>query len=189
MRIAFILYDGVTLLDFAGAYDPLSRLKTMGFLPELAYDACAFTQSVRTHEGLALQPDKIKNDLSAYDYLFIPGGDGIGRLLADADFLSWIKNTRQEAYITAVCGGSLLLGAAGYLKDRKAATHPALRQYLAKFAQVSDARIVEDGRVITGGGVTAAIDVGLYIAEKIAGKEIRQKIQKQMDYTAYPNIQ
>jgi cyclohexyl-isocyanide hydratase len=86
----------------------------------------------------------------------------------------------------SVCGGSLVLGAAGYLKEKNATTHPALMQYLSNFTEkVCENRIVDDGNVITARGVTSSIDLGLYICEKIAGLDVREKIQKQMDYWDY----
>ena len=88
--------------------------------------------------------------------------------------------------MVAVCGGSLLLGAAGMLRTKKATTHPGLSaplQHLAR--EVSPDRIVDEGTVITAGGVTSAIDLGLYLCEKIAGKDVREKIWKQMDYRNY----
>ena len=186
MKFAFIAYDGMTLLDFAGAYDPVTRLATMGFLPDLVYDVCSTNPAAVSFEGLQVlcsQPDS----LVEYDYIFIPGGNGVGRLIGDPSFLRWIKSVRSDAVMTAVCGGSLVLGAAGFLQGKRAATHPALTAYLAKFTpQVSGERVVEDGRVITARGVTSAIDLGLYLCEKIAGREAREKIQAQMDYAGYP---
>lgn len=189
MRFAFILYDGITLLDFAGVYDPVTRLKSMGISDDLSYDVCAMKEDILTFEGLHIQPDKTRNDLSEYDYVFLPGGYGVAQLLGDKAFLQWIKSVKPGANLAAVCGGSLVLGAAGYLQGKRATTHPALMEYLKKFTdQAANDRIVEDGNVITARGVTSAIDLGLYLAEKLAGRDARQKIQKQMDYTAYPHV-
>ena len=186
MKFAFIIYDGMTLLDFAGTYDPVTRLKTMGFMPDFEYDVCAFKETVRSFEGIELKAGKTQNDLRCYDYIFIPGGNGIAELLRDKAFLLWISTVSPSAILTAVCGGSLILGAAGFLKGRKATTHPNLVQYLKKFTDIiPDSRIVDDGKLITAGGVTSSIDLGLYLCEKIAGKESREKIQRQMDYLAY----
>lgn len=186
MKIAFIVYDDLTLLDFAGAYDPITRLKTMGFKNDLEYDVCALKEKVKAFEGIEIIPDKINNDLTVYDYIFIPGGNGIMKLISDSGFLQWIRNISENAVMTSVCGGSLILGMAGFLKGKKATTHPSLMMYMDKFTdKKSDSRIVEDKNVITARGVTSAIDLGLYICEKIAGTDIREKIQKQMDYSAY----
>lgn len=186
MRFAFIVYDGLTLLDFAGVYDPVTRLKTMGFVEKLDYSVCAMKPTVRTIEGLHITADQVEGRLGGYDYIFIPGGNGVSALIADMAFMRWIKSAAAHTVMTAVCGGSLVLGAAGFLKEKRATTHPALMQYLARFTEKScEDRIVDEGSVITARGVTSAIDLGLYLCEKIAGKEVREKIQKQMDYSAY----
>lgn len=186
MNIAFIVYDDLTLLDFAGAFDPVTRLKSMGFISDLEYDVCAIEDKIRAFEGIEIIPDKVGNDLSEYDYVFVPGGSGVMKLISDSRFLSWIHTVSAKTMMVSVCGGSLVLGVAGFLKGKKATTHSSLMMYLKKFTEhVSDSRIVEDGKVITARGVTSAIDLGLYLCEKIAGVEAREKIQKQMDYLAY----
>ncbi len=186
IRIAFVLYDGVTLLDFAGVYDPVTRLKTMGFVKELVYDVCAQKERIRSFEGIGLLPDTINGDLSSYDYVIFPGGNGIRNLMSDRRFLDWISIKNTTTVIAAVCGGAMLIGATGILRDKRATTHPELQGFLENFAKtVSTDRVVEDRNVITAGGVTAAIDMGLFICEKIAGREIREKIRIQMDYPYY----
>ena len=186
MKFAFIVYDGLTLLDFAGVYDPVTRLKTMGFMETFEYSVCAMKPTVRTIEGLQISVEQVEGRLGGYDYIFIPGGNGVSALLGDMAFMRWIKSAASHTVMTAVCGGTLVLGAAGYLKEKRATTHPSLMQYLARFTERScEDRIVDEGSVITARGVTSAIDLGLYLCEKIAGKEVRKKIQTQMDYGAY----
>lgn len=187
MKVAFILYDGFTLLDFAGFYDAVTRLKTMGFVNDLEYSVCARKAEVTSFEGAVLRPDSADGDLKTYDLIFIPGGNGIRNLLGDEAFLGWLKSVSPAALKTAVCGGTLALGAAGFLKGRKATSHPNHLQLLKKFTDsVSGDRVVDDGDIITAGGVTSAIDLGLYVCEKIAGRQARESIQKQMDYHGYP---
>lgn len=186
MKIAFVLYDDMTLLDFAGVYDPITRLKTMGFLDGLVCDVCAQKGKIRSFEGIELVPPMVDNDLSSYDYVVLPGGDGIRELMTDRKFLDWISISNDTTIIAAVCGGALLVGATGKLRDKTATTHPELQGPLKHFAkEVSRERIVEDLNIITAGGVTSAIDMGLYICEKIAGRKVREKIQAQMDYPYY----
>ena len=186
MKIAFVVYDNLTLLDFAGAYDPLTRLKTMRFVPDLTYDICSRTGDVRSSEGARLKVDRATPDLSEYDYVIVPGGDGIQLLMKDPEFLRWIAVASGRTTVAALCGGSLLLGAAGMLKGKRATTHPHFAGFLKHFAgEVLPDRIVDDGNIITAGGVTAGIDLGLYLCETIAGPEVRKKIAAQMDYTGY----
>ena len=107
-------------------------------------------------------------------------------LFGDKAFMGWIKSVSQSATLTAVCGGTLVLGTAGFLSGKRATTHPALMPYLIRLTQFPlDERIVDEGNVITARGVTSAIDLGLYLCEKIAGKEAREKIQQQMDDHTY----
>lgn len=186
MKIAFVVYDNLTLLDFAGAYDPLTRLKTMGFVPDLTYDICSRTGDVRSSEGARLAADRSVPDLSEYDYVIVPGGDGIQQLMKDLEFLRWIAGASPGTTVAALCGGSLLVGAAGMLKGKRATTHPQLAEYLKHFAgEVLPDRIVDEGNIITAGGVTAGIDLGLYLCERIAGQDVRETIAAQMDYTGY----
>lgn len=143
--------------------------------------------TVRSSEGLLIQADQVGCDLAEFDYVLIPGGNGIRDVMKDRVFLTWMTRRSEKTVLAAVCGGSLLLGAAGLLRDRRATTHPELHGVLGHFArEVSTDRIVEDGHIITAGGVTAAIDLGLYLCEKIGGLPVREQIQKQMDYRNYP---
>lgn len=186
MKIAFVIYDGITLLDFAGVFDPVTRLKSMGFIPDLQWDLCARKETIRSSEGIVLTPDRVGGSLAEYDYVIVPGGDGIKELMRDTAFLNWIGAPANTTTMAALCGGSLLLGAAGLLRGKRATTHPDLAGFLKNFAgRVVPDRIVDEGNVITAGGVTAGIDLGLYLCGKIAGDDVREKIRKQMDYRNY----
>lgn len=183
MRMAFVIYDGMTALDFIGAYDPLTRLHTMRLLPGVAWNVCATTATVRDGAGLRFVPDTVGQPLTGYDLVYVPGGFGTRNLVNDAAFVEWIKTAAETPLLTSVCTGSLLLGAAGLLKDVRATTHPSAYEDLRPFCrEVMDQRIVDEGRIVTGRGVTSAIDLGLYLVEKLAGSQIRQRIQVQMDY-------
>jgi transcriptional regulator GlxA family with amidase domain len=186
MKIGFIIFDGMTTLDFAGAYDPVTRLKTMGFMPDLEYDVCSNKDSVTSFEGLKLNPDKVHNDLSNYDFIILPGGNGISQLIKDEAFISWFKSMSEKTVKVSICGGSILLGIAGFLRGKRATTHLTLLKFLEKFTdKPSTDRIVDEGDIITARGVTSSIDLGLYLCQKITSKDTRRKIQEQMDYRAY----
>ena len=145
MKIAFVIYDGLTLLDFAGVYDPLTRLATMNFLDNLHWDVCAQKEKVQSSEGAVLVPERVNNNLAEYDNVIIPGGDGIKDLMQDKTFLRWIAVQSDTTIVAAVCGGSLLLGAAGVLRTKKATTHPNLMGVLQHFArEVVPDRIVDE---------------------------------------------
>ncbi len=181
--MAFVIYDGMTALDFIGAYDPLTRLHTMRLLPGVSWNVCAITATVRDGAGLEFVPDTVGHPLTGYDLVFVPGGFDTRNLVNDAAFVEWIKTAAETPLLTSVCTGSLLLGAAGLLKDVRATTHPTAYEDLRPFCrEVMDERIVDEGRIVTGRGVTSAIDLGLYLVEKLAGRQIRQRVQVQMDY-------
>ena len=123
MKIAFIIFNDLTTLDFIGVYDPLTRIKTMGFSDSFEFDVCSFTDGVISVEGLEIVPAKVRNDLSKYDYVIIPGGKGVFELIQNQGFLEWVNIISESTIICTVCYASLLLGAIGKLKSKKATTH------------------------------------------------------------------
>ena len=183
MQIAYILYDGITLLDFIGIYDPISRLKSMDFLPDLSWDICAPSKSVQDSFGLEVGVNQVASDLSGYDMIIIPGGFGSRVLAEDATFVKWLQTAEKVPFKVSICTGSLLLGAAGFLKDKKATTHFSEYENLERYcsAVIKD-RIVEDTGVITAGAVAASLDLGLYLCEKLAGTEAKEQIRARMNY-------
>jgi len=186
MKAALILFNNVTALDFVGFYDPFTRLKSMGFLKELVWDICAYSRRVHDDRRIGFTVGKVKPDLSEYDMIFIPGGFGARQHVNDKEFIEWIKGASNVKLKVSVSTGSLILGAAGFLEGKKATTHPALYSVLEKYCgEVVKERIVTDRNTITAGGVTASIDLGLYVCELLAGKEIREKIQEQIDFPYY----
>ena len=186
MKAAFVVFDQMTSLDFIGIYDPLTRLKTMDILPEFSWNICSVTETVTDDRNLVIQPDRVGQSLFPYDVLVVPGGYGTRALYRNPEFVDWIKTARQVELKVSVCTGALLLGAAGFLKNKRATTHPGVLEELKGLcSEVVQSRIVDEGDVITGGGVTAGIDVGLYVVERIAGVAAREKIAKQMDYPYY----
>jgi len=183
MKIAYVFFNDITWLDFVGIYDPVSRLKKLDYLPGLSWDFCAYTLSVADHYGLSFKPQFIDTTLAGYDVLIVPGGYGTRTLAQDKGFIQWLKTAEKVPLKTSICTGSLLLGAAGFLKDKKATTHFSEYEVLGQFCrEVSHDRIVDDGDVITAGAVTSSIDLGLYLCEKWAGKAAAEDIRKRMDY-------
>jgi cyclohexyl-isocyanide hydratase len=123
-RVAFLVFDRMTTLDFLGVFDPLTRLRTMGFWPELAWDICALRPVVTDIAGLRLLPDRVGNPLDSYDLLVVPGGLGTRELEHDRTFIEWLQTSEPVPLKVSVCTGSVLLGAAGFLRGRAATTHP-----------------------------------------------------------------
>ncbi|SRR5579885_961330 len=183
MDIAFVIYNGMTALDFIGMYDPVTRLKTMGFMSDLRWDICAYTPEVRGGTGLLFTPTRVGTSLHDYTIVFIPGGFGTRKLVNDQEFIAWIKTAAPCLLKASVCTGALLWGAAGFLQGKKATTHPTAFSDLQPYcAQVLDQRIVDEGDIITARGVTSALDLGLYLCEMLAGHEVKEQIRLQMDY-------
>ncbi|MBD2539738.1 DJ-1/PfpI family protein [Coleofasciculus sp. FACHB-SPT36] len=183
MKVAFIVYTGMTALDFIGVYDPVTRLKTMNFISDLEWDICAHSQEVSDNAGLRFTPIKVGESLQPYDMIIVPGGIGTRNLVDNPELMTWLKTSATCKFKVSVCTGSLLLGAAGFLQGKTATSHPNAFQDLQKYCKsVVNKRVFDEGDVITARGVTSAIDLGLYLCEKFAGYEIKEKIRQQMDY-------
>lgn len=185
MRIAFVLYDGLTALDFVGAFDPITRVRTMGFRDDVEWDLWGLDESVTATGGLTFETTAVDEPLGEYDLVFVPGG--IGTSLPDADHpvVSRLQDAADCRYKASVCTGALLLAAAGFLDGRQATTHPSAYDALSKRAIVTERRVVHDGSVVTGHGVSAALDVGLFLSERLTDAETRERIATQMDYPYY----
>lgn len=184
MNIGFCAYDGMTLLDFVGAYDPITRLDRMGFV-SLDWDVCAQTETV-TANRVRIDVDRIDPFLGDFDLVFVPGGYPSRDLRHDESFLDWLETASSCDYLTSVCTGALLLGAAGFLEGKRATTHPTEFDTLAEYATVVDDRVVHDGAVITGRGVSSALDLGLYVVQHLTDRSTRIEIATQMDYPYEP---
>ena len=183
MKTAFILFDQLTALDFVCLYDPLTRLRSMQVMPAFTWSLCAFTKDVCDDKGLRFSPDVVAEPLDEYDLIVVPGGFGTHPLQHDEAFLDWLRTAEAAPLKVSVCTGAILLGAAGFLKGKRATTHPNSFDELAPYcAKVVDQRIVDEGDVVTARGVTSAIDLGLYLVERLAGETARARIAKQMDY-------
>jgi transcriptional regulator GlxA family with amidase domain len=183
IRIVFALFPGVTQLDFTGPHQVFSRLPGAEVI-------------LASREGGAIETDGITfaglrrlRDIERCDIICVPGGFGTtDNAIADAEFLRELRRLASGArYITSVCTGSLALGAAGLLQGKRAACHWAWRDLLTAFGAIPDpGRVVRDGNVVTGGGVTAGIDFALTLVAEIAGPETAQAIQLGIEYAPAP---
>lgn len=178
MKLAFVLYDNLTMLDFIGFYDPLTRLKK--FLPNLQLTTCALKSEIKDSFGLQLKPQVVGESLYGYDGVFFPGGLGTRVLMNDDIFISWIKSSKNAKLKISVGSGALLLGAAGFLKDKKATTSSSCFELLKPFCkEVADEQIVEDDGIITSG---VSCSLGLYFCEKFTDTKTKQQIAKEMNF-------
>ena len=186
LTIGFLLFPRLTQLDFTGPFEVLSRLP--GAAVRTIWKQAG---PVRSDTGLTMLADTAMADCPQLDLICIPGGPGVAPLMEDEEVLGFLRAQAPGAqWVTSVCTGALVLGAAGLLRGRRATTHWASHDFLAPLGAVPvQARVVRDGRLVTGGGVTAGIDFALTIVAEIAGPETAQAIQLQIEYAPAPPFQ
>lgn len=183
MKAAFVVFDRMTSLDFIGFYDPVTRLKSMQIMADFEWRLCSMTQHVVDDRGLRLEADAVAEPLGSYDMLFVPGGFGTRNLQHDRSFVDWLKTAKPVQLKMSVCTGALLLGAADFLRGRRATTHPGAYRELEPYCgAVVHERVVDEGNIITARGVSSAIDLGLHLVQRLAGADARARIAAQMDY-------
>lgn len=182
--IVFAVFPGVMQLDFTGPHQVFAALP--GSEVTVASVAGGILES---STGLAFTGLRRLADIGACDVICVPGGRGVtDNALHDEAFLGELRRLAATArFVTSVCTGSLALGAAGLLSGKRAACHWAWRDALAIFGATPDPnRVVRDGNIVTGGGVTAGIDFALSLVAEIAGAEAAQAIQLQIEYAPAP---
>ena len=186
-RIAFLVFPRLTMLDFIGAYDALRRVAAMSIDPEVTHRVIGTDAEIVDESGLKLTPDSVYEDLSKFDLLYVAGGLGTVTLMDNRRAVDYLKTWGDERPLASVCSGALLLGRAGYLKDKRATTHHQAVELLRPLCRevVTNRRVVDEGRIVTAGGVSSALDLGLYLIEKFWGAEARAAIAKQMEYRGY----
>jgi cyclohexyl-isocyanide hydratase len=181
--VVFALYPRVTQLDFTGPYEVFWRLPG-------AECVLASTSGgdLEADGGITFAKVRRLADVERCALICVPGGFGTIEAVEDQELLAQIRRLAMSArYVTSVCTGSLVLGAAGLLKGRRAASHWAWRDALSAFGATPDnARVVRDGNFITGGGVTAGIDLALAVMTEIAGNDYAQSVQLSMEYAPEP---
>ena len=185
MKAAFIVFDRMTYLDFIGFYDSVTRLSSMKILEDFEWRVCSNQPQVADDRGagLAWVPGSVMEPLDGYDLLFVPGGMGTRQLQHDAAFVEWIRTAAPVKLKVSVCTGALLMGAAGFLRGKRATTHPGALKELEPYCdKVLTDRIVDEGNVITGSGVATSLDLGLHIVERLAGADARARVATQMCY-------
>ncbi|NRF71184.1 DJ-1/PfpI family protein [Aquincola sp. S2] len=183
LHIGFLLFPRVTQLDLTGPAQVLSRV------PNAAVHLLWKTKEpVVTDVGFEINPTTRFADCPPLTVLCVPGGFGIDDLLTDKVTLGFLRQQGETArYVTSVCNGSLVLGAAGLLNGYRSACHWMWRKYLPRFgAEPVAERVVRDRNRISGGGVTAGIDFGLALAAELAGEEVAKTLQLAFEYDPHP---
>jgi transcriptional regulator GlxA family with amidase domain len=182
-NIVFALYPRITQLDFTGPFEVLARLPGANCIL-----ASVDGGELEADRGLRFAGLRRLDSVDACDLLCVPGGFGTVAAINDQAYLGALRRLGNQArYITSVCTGSLLLAAAGLLRGKRAACHWAWRDKLADFGVTPDAaRVVRDGNVFTGGGVTAGIDMALEVMAESAGAEYAETVQLAIEYAPAP---
>ena len=183
LNIAFVLFPNLTQLDFTGPLQVLSRLPGAD-----VHLAAASLAPVTTDAVLTLNPTTVFDECPPVDVLCIPGGFGVDDAINDPALMEFVRREGARAkYVTSVCTGAFVLGAAGLLNGKRATTHWAYHDELANTGAIAvRERVVRDGNLFTGGGVTAGIDFALTLAAEIAGDAVAQAIQLGLEYDPAP---
>jgi imidazoleglycerol-phosphate dehydratase len=158
MKIAYILYDGMSALDLTAVSEPLASLKPAGLLPDLEWELCALSSEVRDQTGLRLLPTRAGELLNGYDLVVVPGGGSVPDLTRDREFIEWLKSA-AGCPLKAASGSGLLLWLAAGLGE---------------------------GDVIAAGGAAGAIELGLSLCDKLAGRVAKEQIRLQMGVSSAP---
>lgn len=182
-HIVFLLFDGITQLDFTGPAQFLARIPGA-----VIHTAAKHIRPIETDSGFAILPNSNLADCPQADLLCVPGGFGTKDVITDAETLTFLRDQAAGArYITSVCTGSLALGAAGLLNGKRATSHWAYTSLLERFGAIHEkARVVKDGNIITAGGVTSGIDFALMVIAEIAGQEFAETVQLALEYDPHP---
>jgi len=179
-----MIFDGITALDAVGPYEVFRSVPGW----EVEFVAPKRGEVRTDHGALGLSADKSLGESVETDILLVPGGRGNRPLLEDEEVLSWVREISSQArWTTSVCTGSLVLGAAGLLEGRRATGHWLQLEPLRDYgAEPVNERFVEDGDVITAAGVSAGIDMALYLVGREAGPEVAQAVQLGIEYDPQP---
>lgn len=183
LHIGLLVFPKVQQLDLTGPYDVFATMP--GVTVHLVWKNL---EPLQSSTGLALVPTTTFEDCPDLDVICVPGGIGINALLEDAQTLAFIQRQAANAqYVTSVCTGALVLGAAGLLKGKRATTHWVSHGLLEKFGAIAvKERVVRDGNLMTGGGVTAGIDFALTLIAELFDAQKSQTIQLQLEYAPAP---
>jgi transcriptional regulator GlxA family with amidase domain len=183
MKIAILLFDNYTALDVVGPYEVLSNIPGAKI-----YFAAEKPGLYKNSKGIQISADYSLTDIEDPEILVIPGGFGIDAILNNHDILKWINTVHEQSqWTTSVCSGALLLADAGILNGRKATTHWNRAEQLKKYpVEFVNERYVRDGKIITSAGVSAGIDMAIYLTSLAFNDKLAQIIQLSIEYDPQP---
>ena len=188
MRIAFPVFPGAEELDLVGPWEALALARDYGEREIELFTAAVTREPVRLRGGLRVVPDYAFGSEPAADAIVVPGGPGTRDEAAWRPVVAWVSARRETPLVTSVCTGAFVLARAGLLDGRSATTHYArldeLREQHPGVHVVDGARVVDEGDVITAGGVTSGIDLGLHLVTRFFGDQLAATVAEVMEYPA-----
>jgi transcriptional regulator GlxA family with amidase domain len=191
ISVGLVIFDEVEELDFVGPWEVLTMAGKAAKLPIACRLVARSPDPVTCAKGMRVLPDATFAGCGKFDVILVPGGQGTRRLVDDRETLDFVAAQGASArWVTSVCTGSAVLGAAGLIGKRRATTHWAAFDFLASQAPeaeiVRDARVVEDGNLMTSAGVSAGIDMALTLLGRLFGPRAALGVQKGMEYYPRP---
>jgi cyclohexyl-isocyanide hydratase len=183
LRVGILVFPKVQQLDLTGPFEVFASV------PEAEVRLIwKRVERIDTATGLVLMPDLAFAECPQFDVLCVPGGVGVNPLMEDEEVLKFLRRQAEGArYVTSICTGSMVLAAAGLLAGRRATTHWASHDFLARLGAIPvQARVVTDGKFATGGGVTAGIDMALAVVSELFGREAAEAVQLNLEYAPEP---
>lgn len=189
INFGFLIFPNIQQLDFTAPYEVISSVPMVSNDVNINIKLISKNlEPVLSVTGLSFTPTFNYENCGHLDVLCIPGGKGVNALMENQNTISFIQKVAPNLrYLTSICTGSMVLGAAGLLKGKKATSHWGCIDLLASFGAIaSKNRIQRDGNIITAGGVTSGIDFGLTIVAELYGEAIAKKIQLQLQYDPQP---
>jgi cyclohexyl-isocyanide hydratase len=181
--IGFVIFPNLTQFDFTGP------LQVLQHLPDATTHIVAKTRDLVPSDGpLAIPPTATFADCPPLDLICVSGGSGMDQAMEDRETINFVRREGTRArYVTSVCTGAFILGAAGFLQGKRATTHWAFHHLLPRVGAIPvKKRVVRDGNTITGGGVTAGVDFAFTVMNEIAGPAVTQAVQLFLEYDSKP---
>lgn len=198
IKIGLILFDDFEELDAIGPWEVFRVAEEMALTgpgPKMSCEMLSLGgETIIAKKGLQVTVKQRLRTDSHYDVILLPGGEGSRALMADAATLDILKQVAAQAtWVTSVCSGSLVYGAAGLLRDRKCTSHHSCLDYLAEISPTSDVvknhRFVQDGNIVTSAGVSAGIDMALWLVGQLYSPEFARAVQHYLEYYPDPPYQ
>lgn len=186
MRVGFVIYHDTTECEFVSVNECLGKVRQLGLPDPPENHIIGVTPEVVGWNGIVIKPHVVyrEADIHSFDLLVMPGGQASRTIRYDEGFMAWLRGWDREKTLAACCSGALILAEAGFLRGKRATTHVLAFETLREYddIEVVAERVVEDGNVVTAGGIMAAFDLGLHLVEKYWGRDARRAVAHQSEY-------